>query len=91
MINTCGWFYFISRRDVVKNRHSSFNQDDEYMDRRVSDRVMFNLLGVVMMLVIFIKIILYQHDKAFLYLIINARDSAFLNHNEQLLFEESQL
>jgi hypothetical protein len=52
---------------------------------------MFNLLGVVMMLVIFIKIILYQHDKAFLYLIINARDSAFLNHNEPLLFEESQL
>lgn len=44
-----------------------------------------------MMLVIFIKIILYQHDKAFFYLIINARDSAFLNHNEQLLFEESQL
>lgn len=45
-----------------------------------------------MMLVIFIKIIiLYQHDKAFLYLIIDARDSAFLSHNEPLLFEESQL
>ncbi|EFB72334.1 hypothetical protein [Proteus mirabilis] len=44
-----------------------------------------------MMKIVVIKIILYQHGKAFLYLINNARDSAFLNNDERLLFEGNQL
>lgn len=44
-----------------------------------------------MILVVFIKIILYQQSKALLYLITDACGRALLNKNGLFLFEDDQL